>query len=185
MRSTKSVEQNFHLYWCRVYGRRTPLSHLLRQDKSVPWVRFHALPNSKRYAEHDDETAVILERAYTLGNAVLEDGTECWQIECRHADHEHAHEYNLPGTFIFNDDAEQSCWVATVTKTKWRMGEHDPLLRSIADDATGPTLWLHGENATIFAPYDGGFDVFPASFQKADELRTAFRQWLSPHPEGL
>ncbi|WP_446689018.1 DUF3885 domain-containing protein [Rhizobium laguerreae] len=51
------------------------------------------------------------------------------------------------------------CIVASV---RWQEGSFDDLLTARADDETGPTLLMNSGNGAIFAPYDGGFDLFPA-----------------------
>ncbi|WP_457644891.1 DUF3885 domain-containing protein [Rhizobium ruizarguesonis] len=38
-------------------------------------------------------------------------------------------------------------------------GTLDSILLAIADDKTGPTMWMDRKTGKIFAPYDGGFDV--------------------------
>jgi hypothetical protein len=37
----------------------------------------------------------------------------------------------------------------------------------------------------IFAPYDGGFDLFPSPGEEVAQLKSRFSEWLSSHPEGL
>ncbi|MET0173472.1 MAG: hypothetical protein ABW206_13835 [Agrobacterium vaccinii] len=172
MAPIETLEQDFRLDWSRFHGPRQPLAYSLRQDKSVPWKRFHALPNSKRYAENEAETAIILERAYALGDAVFGNEAECWQVECR-------------GFEACDDEPGENSWSFKVTKIRWRKGEHDKLLLAIADDAIGPTMWVCREHGAILAPYDGGFDLFPDSFKKVSDLAAKFQNWISPHPEGL
>jgi hypothetical protein len=56
---------------------------MLRSDQWLAWVRFHSLPNSKRYPENDAEKDIIVSRAYSLAIETLGADTSCWQIECR------------------------------------------------------------------------------------------------------
>ncbi|MGY5778272.1 DUF3885 domain-containing protein [Rhizobium sp. LEGMi135b] len=83
MNSEASIERDFEREWLSFHFHRRPLSWMLRSDKSLAWVRFHSLPNSKRYPEDEAEERIVLNRAYTLANATLGTDAGCWQIECR------------------------------------------------------------------------------------------------------
>jgi hypothetical protein len=163
------------------------LCWMLRSDESLAWVRFHSLPDSKRYPENEAEEGIILSRAYSLGNTTLGMGTSCWQIECR------AKELNPPywdapvsgvKAITFADD-EEKLWCAHVLETHWRQDTLDAILLAVADDKTGPTMWMARNTGKIFAPYDGGFDLLVSSPEEVEQLKAQFGEWLSDHPEGL
>jgi hypothetical protein len=84
----------------------------------------------------------------------------------------------------FADDDER-LWCANVSEIHWRQGTLDSILLAIADEKTGPTMWMNQQTGKIFAPYDGGFDVFVSSPEEVGLLRAQFGDWLSDHPEGL
>lgn len=48
--------------WERRWPRPAPLSYVLRAEYADQWVRFHSLPESKRYAENETEYDEILLR---------------------------------------------------------------------------------------------------------------------------
>ncbi len=48
--------------WSRNFYDCPPLAHLLRQKFTDKWVRFHSLPESKRYPESEAEYLEILSR---------------------------------------------------------------------------------------------------------------------------
>jgi hypothetical protein len=52
--------------WQERMGERTPLAHEFVTEHRERWVRFHSLPESKRYASDQAERRTILERHYTV-----------------------------------------------------------------------------------------------------------------------
>lgn len=174
--------QIFRDDWAKFYGNRLPLSWMLRTDATVPWVRYHALPGSKRYAENDAEEAIILSRANVIGNRLLGRASPCWQIETRTDEMADAGE--LVGTFKESDDPDEPVWSIYVQAVEWRAGMFDSQFRAIADDEYR-ALWMSRSDGAVFAPYDGGFDLFPCSVEQVSALKAEHPDWLSSHPEGL
>jgi hypothetical protein len=163
----------FQAYWVRHFGAVPPLGHVLRRALPDRWVRFHALPRAKRYAETTEERAEVLMRGHALGRAVLGDAG-CW---C------------LTGQVSWADQV--------VVPLEWRDGEmvtrfhaergtgvDDALLADIADDRAR-ALFVGAVVPTVFAPYDGGFDMIVESAAQVVALRTQFPLWLSARADGL
>ncbi|MCX4404439.1 MULTISPECIES: hypothetical protein [unclassified Streptomyces] len=67
----------------------------------------------------------------------------------------------------------------------WRRGCIDELLRDIADDKVAGVLITDTRMQRIHYPYDGGADVFLATFEERDWMRDRHVDWLSSHPSGL
>lgn len=63
--------------WKRHHADLPPLSDYLFKVINERWVRFHALPDTKRYATSERECDVIRKRAQVLGDAVLGEGQPC------------------------------------------------------------------------------------------------------------
>jgi hypothetical protein len=162
---------------------------MLRTDRQKPWVRFHALPNSKRYSDGDAERDEIRRRANILGNEVLGSDTACWLVQCRIEEFQKPFWRPLarrPDVGLRYPDPEGDYhWIASALPSRWHDGVFDDLFSEIADDQTGPTLWMSRANGSIFAPYDGGFDLFPSSKSEAERLKRRHVEWLSSHPEGI
>lgn len=173
-------DTEFQREWAHYHGERRPLGWLLRQDDDLPWVRFHALPDSKRYAENDRERQIILERANQLGDRLLGAGAECWLVESNPVTL--ADGAIFTGTYAEDDDFECSFYAYPV---RWQAGGFDALIAAIADDMPGRALWMSRKSGNILAPYDGGFDCFLASRRDILVLKVDFGIWLSPEPSGL
>lgn len=76
----------FSKAWRRSFGFSPPLGHVLRYDHFDAWTRFHSLPGSKRYAECDEETGIIVERANTLASECFGEQASVWVSAGYHSD---------------------------------------------------------------------------------------------------
>jgi hypothetical protein len=162
--------------WRRFRPEGVPLGWLLRQSEAEPWLRLHALPGSKRYAENDRERRLVLGRANWLAARILGKGHPCWQVEVVAGDQENVGYYQEAGEdFRFYFNAKQ---------ITWQYSQNDQLLTDIADD-TRRALWMNKTDGKVFAPYDGGFDIFPCNQQEVDLIANKRKSWLSKHPKGL
>jgi len=177
-----SAASAFQREWAQHHGGRYPLGWLLREDTSLPWVRFHALPDSKRYAQNNRERRIVLDRANSLGNRLLGRGGSCWLVEANPDKIEDDAIFGGAYTPVDPDDRHCSFYARAV---EWQPEAFDALIAKIADDITGPTLWMNRETGSLFAPYDGGFDCFPTSWDEVSALRVSLVAWLSSHPDGL
>ncbi|WP_431676246.1 DUF3885 domain-containing protein [Kitasatospora sp. KL5] len=52
--------------WQQRWADCLPVAHRLRGPYRDVWVRFHSLPESKRYAEDEHEYAIVLDRYNTV-----------------------------------------------------------------------------------------------------------------------
>lgn len=191
---------DFAAFWRAIYPEAWPIGYLLRSAGVEHWVRFHSLPLSKRYPETDEERALLLGRQNELAVAVLSEGSTCWLVQScwvtpegytEHADEAEAfretREYPLQQAFTFceDDDEPVSVWNVMATSTSWKRGAFDATLLRIADWQAAPTLWVSAKDGAVFAPYDGGVDLFLPAAAKVDELRSTYADWLPPTPDGL
>ncbi|MDE2411523.1 MAG: hypothetical protein KGM18_07085 [Sphingomonadales bacterium] len=179
---TNTTAQAFQDEWNRLPYGCHPIGPLLRADHSIPWVRFHSLPSSKRYPENDAERAIILNRAYQLGDTLL-GRANCWIISTSADDRE--------PTWAFGGSLEYDVGTVDefivpyfVRKADWKAGAFDQLLNAIAEDDAS-YVWVSREDGSIFAPYDGGFDIFAVSPERIAALRSRWPEWLSNEPSGL
>ena len=63
------------ILWAGRWPDCRPIDHELRHCAADRWVRFHSLPESKRYAEDDDEYAEVLRRHNTVLDELLTTST--------------------------------------------------------------------------------------------------------------
>ncbi len=178
-----------------------PIGHQLREGYPDRWVRFHALPESKRYPQDDAEYEVVFDRHLTvlrelaqttpdMGAAVLISG--CWstdpkvstrqpQLARLNAD---ASRWN---TFLLDDSDPGSVFFVHLHVGRVELAPNalHPLLRLVADDEVRDVVITEPSLRWLFAPYDGGADVLLATSAERDALRRRHADWLSAHPGGL
>jgi hypothetical protein len=174
----------FETVWNRFHPGCLPLRDNIVCSDACHWVRFHALPASKRYADTDEERRIILARMNALAMKVLGENVPCWMVE---ASTVHASPCdNLHGlTFLYRRHVDEIDLNFCSGLTAWQMGRFDTLLGEIADDRGPVTLWMSVQNGAVFSPYDGGADLFlPTEIDRA-RLVHAFGDWLSPRPDGM
>ncbi len=192
--------EGFQAVWNGYYPGCRPVGYKMRSDGAKHWLRFHSLPGSKRYADNDQERGILLARQNQLAGEVLGIDAACWLVQTCwgqpdladvHDPFRACREFNLAlaWRFVEIDDEEeddaQYVWNVHGGPTYWRAGAFDELLLAIANETAAPTLWFSPLTGSVFAPYDGGVDLFLPSLSLVDRLVAVHPDWLSPHPQGL
>ncbi|MFI9587218.1 hypothetical protein ACIHCQ_36620 [Streptomyces sp. NPDC052236] len=179
------------------WGGTLPLGHLLRTAHPDRWVRFHSLPESKRYAATEEEYATLLGRQHTL-LADLGAPQDLMAITCEWSEdpsprgREPDLERVAPGDHwrtVLEDETEvpefrtyTHLYLGTLTNLPATL---DPLLRKVADFETAGVILAPRGLGWLVHPYDGGVDVVTATPAERDALRARHPDWLSQHPGGL
>lgn len=177
----QTIAEAFRQEWGQHHRSRQPLGWHLRQDGQLPWVRFHALPESKRYAEDEAERRIILSRANSLGDRLLGPQTPCWFVEAN----PDAVSNDCVLASTYSEDGDDTVeWRFYVRPVTWAAGSFDAILAAIADWQAS-ALWMSRKTGAVFAPYDGGFDLFPRTSGDVDALKGERSEWLSTTPSGL
>ena len=175
--------------WRSAFEDVPPLGFRLRPAFPDRWVRFHALPGSKRDAHSSAERKEVLHRANSLGAALFGTGAPIWLVVPQ--------EGPLAATWIAahgarkalawrdpdEDPSEAWKWVFYAAVARWQPSAFDDLFQGTADDR-GQVVLTDPEASRVLAPYDGGFDVIwsPAEVSR---LRRRFASWLSLRGDGL
>ncbi|MFE9913037.1 DUF3885 domain-containing protein [Streptomyces clavifer] len=162
------------------------------------WVRFHSLPESKRYPDDEAEYAVVLDRHHTLLSELGPSDTELyvvtreWNGDCdlvvrmrqlQEVDPDgelwvsHVHDDDFPDDIVYEHQY--------VSRRRRSRQDLDPLLRLVADDIIAGVTLAPLDLRWLYHPYDGGGDVFAPSSAIRDALKTAYHDWLSTHPTGM
>jgi len=195
------VDSDFAAFWTSRYHSAKPTGWLMRSALARWWIRFHSLPLSKRYADTDEERSILLDRQNHLAAAVLGEGQSCWLVQShwitpdggvdlavQYDPFRESREYQLKPAFSFRrgeDDDDEPEWNVLAGIVSWERGRFDDTLLRIADERAGPTLWMSANDGAVFAPYDGGVDLFLPQQKARDALRLKFADWLPSHPDGL
>ncbi|MGW0731251.1 DUF3885 domain-containing protein [Streptomyces sp. NPDC002851] len=176
-----------------------PLAHTFRSTYADRWVRFHSLPDSKRYPESEDEYAIVLDRYNTVLDELFA-GTDVFVVTmdwsdtptgpaCYPTPRETLHPDGTRWwTESEQDDPDPEFHTHTrlyADRRPWERGCGDELLRAVADEALVEVFCTDTELRRIHHPYDGGADVILATPEERDRLHGQYTDWLSSHPACL
>ncbi len=160
-------------------------------------MRLHSLPESKRYADTEEEYTILLGRQHAL-LADLYAPPELRVITCEWSDDPSPHgrqadlEHVVPGDYwrtVLEDETEEP---------EFRIYTHlyagllpnlttalNPLLCMVADFDTAGVIVAPADLGWLVHPYDGGIDVIAPTQADRDALRERHPDWLSQHLGGL
>jgi len=190
---------DFKSSWDRHDPSCNPVGYMMRETGARHWLRLHSLPESKRYPETNAEQQTLLARHNELADDILGRRGHCWLAQtcwespdgqkdaapgdrfwpCR--DHALSFSYRF---VVDEGDHVTHAWKVYAAPARWDHAKFDKLLLAISNWEVAPTLWLAGSGA-VFAPYDGGIDLFLPTLSQVEMLTTKYSDWLSPHPQGL
>lgn len=179
--------------WERTWPMAGPLGYELRVVYGDRWVRFHSLPESKRYAENDAEHAEILRRHRTvLGELHGSAGpADPWVIAADWGSEDFAAGWSkrhLPTAWPWrrrqSEDDPDAGFIYFWGASGLSDADLDALLRAAADDK-GRFLIGAPDLEWLYCPYDGGADVLLPTAVERDGLKKRHAGWLSAHPQGL
>jgi hypothetical protein len=185
-------------YWNKVYPESFPINHELKEIYKDRWFRIHSLPESKRYAETEDEYKMLLDRQNQLINDLIGKESEVaisfglYTDDITNDNHKEITDF---GEFlkVFTIDLhkerpeeyENEMYFDIYVKSeKWENGKMDEILKAIATDEIR-AMFVSPSNKCVIAPYDGGVDVIVDSTEKRDKLKTKYKGWLSDRQDGM
>ncbi len=172
------------------------MGYRLREDYGSRWFRIHTLPNSKRYAEGEEEYREILRRHNDVLTEVLGDDEPFILVLTSYSMTSTpvdlaptiAKQYAGIQSFLsacMEDGLSGGYWHFFMATLSWQSGMTDTLLQQVADDVAGNVLFVSMGHTTVYHPYDGGADVILPSPAARDAMRNHYASWLSSHPLGL
>lgn len=180
--------------WLDAWPGCRPIGHELRHCAGERWVRFHSLPESRRYAEGEGDYAIVLQRQL----AILGDLTSAVAAPVLAVARSWAAAGESSLDSVMAETASWQRWGALPTDPDEpesgvtglhlaQMSTADQttmvLLLMVADDETR-VLFFDASLSWLLAPYDGGVDVI-AEPEVIARLRDEHPDWLSSHPSGL
>lgn len=172
-----------------------PIGHELRDLAATTWVRFHSLPESKRYAENKAEYDELISRHVTLLNELsaatgtddLLVVTSTWSQTSKPSDETPRRRTAFPVTNHWKTiPADAHGWIHLRVATTTPDDPHlRTLLLQVADDKAPGVILTPPNAAWLYHPYDGGADVIAPDVRTRNTLIAAHHDWLSPYPSGL
>lgn len=186
--------------WQTNWSTLAPIGYEVRGAADGHWVRFHTLPESKRYPDSKAEYDEILSRHNTLLKelvATTHPETALIIVSTSWSDSSHPvplerdllttlPNYSYWRSELTDTDEDEEFWTHVYTSVvDWRLGALDDLLTLVADWVVDGIIVAPLNFEWLYHPYDGGADVVVDSFVTRDALRARYQTWLSAHPLGL
>jgi hypothetical protein len=186
--------------WPHWYPEAPPVGFLLREAYPDRWLRIHSLPDGKRYPTSGFDYAELLRRHNAVAEDVLEADGPCailllHQCKGRGVDavgvaaRLSASGLPLVASLPLELSNEREGVFAVPMcifglETTWSHGAFDQFISEVAADrCCGLVVSL--VSGRVYAPYDGGADLFYLTQTERDRARDRFSSWLSPREEGL
>ncbi len=189
---TKDEAEALSEAWRSRWGG-APIAYEFRDRYAERWVRFHSLPQSKRYAETEEEYGIILDRHHTVlaelgagdglfvivgcfedadGQAAPDPRTPPGAVPWLRIEPDYRSHFAIPLHLYAAASAQDRAVL-------------DPFLRAVADDELGHVIIAPRDLRWLYHPYDGGADVIAPTTHERDAVKMRHRDWLSAHPAGL
>lgn len=183
-------------FWNSFVGEEVPpIAHELKSTFSERWVRFHSLPESKRYPETKGEYEEVLFRHNTVIEELAGVPSSLFVVVPEYS------ELSIPGgperdldglfpglEYWATIDQNEECgvyWHLHAAKIEYKGSEFNRIFRKVANNEAGNILIVSPAANFVFHPYDGGGDFILSSLQERDILKGKYKKWLSANPEGL
>jgi hypothetical protein len=190
--------KNFPSLWSELYGETPPIGHLLRAAFPERWLRLHSLPAAKRSPDSGWDYSELLRRHNTAAAELLGSEGSCVLIAvegCSKAEDTldvagtsfpRLPDELQPPDFLWDPEegeyAERLCFYGG--QIVWRPGAYDGLILATARDDIRCII-VSVYSGAVYAPYDGGMDLFFPSVEARDRARERYAQWVSPRVDGL
>ena len=193
------TDDAFFAFWHARFGDCPPAGFLLLETFPERWVRIHSLPESQRYAETAREMSALLARHNAVASDLLGDGSPCVLVtkaeytpRVGRAARGHVQFARLEVQPLIvvtaNNPADTGGgWTIPLVSTRivWQPGVLDDILADVANALLAPFLIVSETTQRVYAPYDGGADLFLTSEVERNEYRGKYESWMSSHPSGL
>lgn len=185
-------------FWGAEFEDFVPEAYNLKHKFRNRWVRFHSLPESKRYPENEYEYLEVLRRHNVLLQKLCGNESRLFVVVPEYSEESAPAQPETKLQELFStgkhwwtlhqheaDANYESYWHLHASEVKFTGDELDSLFRMVANDEVGNVLIVCPGTRIVYHPYDGGADVVLASTQERDRLKEQLREWLSSHPDGL
>jgi len=182
-------------WWQAQFGEIPPRGHILRRALPEHWVRFHSLPDSKRYAESVDEYREIQQRHLSIASVLFSANEPMYVFRAHEAEvrlrgkarHQLAgRQFREAVTVLppgIRQDGEDRFYVRALV-SRWKPDFFEDSIRLLADWREVGISFVSPATRNIVCPYDGGMDVFTFSIAP-EELCSRFAAWRSSRPDGM
>ena len=176
-------------HWNDIAGSVQPLAYTLKFELAQRWVRFHSLPESRRYPDSDADMRAVIDRHNEILSAVFTLDEKLYFVVPAWAEESsikaQAKGYIHWRDVLADEDDPESNNRLHVKTAAWSVGCLDWAISASANDDLHGFMAIGAGSRVLYHPYDGGMDlILPSALERA-RLQCEFAQYLSSHPAGL
>ncbi|HAD34930.1 MAG TPA: hypothetical protein DCF44_10630 [Chitinophagaceae bacterium] len=194
--------EQFKQFWNSTYPDTITIGHCFRHDYPDRWFRIHSLPESKRYADTNEEWAILLNRQNTIITDLLGDNSKILFVTGDYHSDQHEEFHPIEDAKSISDVSfvplehidlhklspeeydQGQVYRPMFSEQVWQKNKFDNILRDIANDQLRAFFISPSKNC-IVAPYDGGVDFILKDTQTRDICKKKYSDWLSERDDGL
>jgi hypothetical protein len=194
--------EQFNHFWTSTYPDTILIQHHFRHDFAERWFRIHSLPESKRYAEDDNDWNILLDRQNKIISDLLNAHSNFLLVTGGHTYEGYRELHPIDEVdsikefaFISLDPIDLNkispdeydngqFYTPMFSEQQWQSKMFDNLLKDIAVDNLR-AFFISVDNKLIIAPYDGGIDFILKDTQTRDFYKQKYSSWLSARHDGL
>jgi hypothetical protein len=184
---------NIQAQWKTLSPELEPIGYLLKQVYPDRWVRFHNLPESKRYPETEAEYQTIIDRNMLIFFSLISEGSEIVAFNAEYDVGNNSgvpdsqflplvHEPQFYGTVKSPKDPDQNFHIYS---GRFDSSNFASLVRLAADEVLPNIILAAFAQRVIYHPYDGGMDFILKSKSERDALREKFIAWYPASTGGF
>lgn len=190
--------KQFKTYWNKTYPNSYPIDYELKTIFINRWFRIHSLPNSKRFADNDNECKIILSRQNKLIDDLFQSDDFFIVVGFYNYD------LSRPLTDEYFDLAkfqkidtlalhkirpdeyqdDEIYYEIYMKPDKWETNKFNELLTKIADSEIR-AMFVNSTKKITIVPYDGGMDLILPDTKTRDDFKIKYKDWLSLREDGL
>ena len=196
------TKEDFQNLWNSNFAGSELISHLFKQNFAERWFRIHSLPESKRYADNENEWEILLSRQneiitdlFGIDTPVLMVTGEYTSIDNKLFRYIVNEEIFEPFSFVPLDSIkmhkidpeqydEQVEYRPFFTQIPWKPNSYNNILREVANDNIR-VFFVSFDVSVIVAPYNGGVDIVVPDRATKENYTTKYSNWLSDRDDGL
>lgn len=175
-----TLGSQFQEVWLANFPDSLPVNFLVREKYAEVHFRFYTLPGAKRYPDSEADSQEVLKRHNRVLSDLFSPNEEFFLLRTRFKSDVISPVF--PGGELLQtiNDPELFEGIAElfVSKKNWMPSVADLELRRVSRDEEDNLLFVGIRNVSVYAPYDGGADVFVPDTKKRLALRNKYSSWM-------
>lgn len=196
------TSDQFNAFWALNFADTIPIQHYFRYDYTDRWFRIHSLPESKRYADNEEEWCILLDRQNKIITDLLGNDSKFILVAGDYSSEGYRELHPLQEVnsiskipFVLLDPIDLNklspdeyeigqFYKPMFSEQIWQPNKFDSILKDIADDHLR-VFFISVDKKLIIAPYDGGIDIILNDPETRNIYKQKYSDWLPQRRDGL